>query len=164
MKKHLVVPLVVLAIRFALPAIAQEKEEANSFRYRAIPASPELAQQLEPINRQLDEAFNKHDAVAVAALFTTNATLVAPLGIVSGRDGVEKYFTDVFQRANPSDQVTKISYVYAFGGDLCAIGGRSLTMNLGRPIPGGAYLIRVYTRVRDTWKIRAEVDKATAGP
>jgi hypothetical protein len=72
---------------------------------------PTLAQQLDVINRQLDEAFNKHDAVAVAALFTTNATLVAPLGIVSGRDGVEKYFTDVFQRANPSDQVTKISYV-----------------------------------------------------
>jgi hypothetical protein len=70
----------------------------------------------------------------------------------------------LFQRANPSDQVTKISYVYAFGGDLCVIGGRSLTMNVGRPIPGGAYLIRVYTRVRDTWKIRVEVDKATAGP
>ena len=88
---------------------------------------------------------------------------MSPLGIFSGRDGIEKYFTDVFQRANPSDQVTKISYVYAFGGDLCAIGGRSQTMNLGRPIPGGAYLIRVYTRVGDTWKIRAEVDKATAG-
>jgi ketosteroid isomerase-like protein len=85
------------------------------------------------INRQLDEAFNKHDAVAVAALFTTNATLVAPLGIVSGRDGVEKYFADVFQRVNPSDQLTKISYVYAFGGDLCAIGGRSLTIDPGRP-------------------------------
>jgi len=164
MKSRLVGALLGLAIGFALPTFAQEKEEANPFLYRAILASPQLAQQLEPINRQLDEAFNKHDAVAVAALFTTNATLVAPLGIVSGRDGVEKYFAAVFQRANPSDQVTKISYVYAFGGDLCAIGGRSQTMNLGRPIPGGAYLIRVYTRVGDTWKIRVEVDKATAGP
>jgi ketosteroid isomerase-like protein len=164
MKMRLIDALLGLAISFAVPASAQEKEEANPFLYRAILASPQLAQQLDVINRQLDEAFNKHDAVAVAALFTTNATLVAPLGIVSGQDGMEKYFTDVFQRANPSDQLTKISYVYAFGGDLCAIGGRSLTMNLGRPIPGGAYLIRVYTRVRDTWKIRAEVDKATAGP
>jgi energy-converting hydrogenase Eha subunit A len=65
-----------LAISFALPIFGQEKEEDNSFRYRAIPASPQLAQQLEPINRQLDEAFNKHDAAAVAALFSTNATLV----------------------------------------------------------------------------------------
>ena len=47
MKKHLVVPLAVLAISFALPAIAQEKEETNPFLYRAIPASPQLAQELE---------------------------------------------------------------------------------------------------------------------
>ena len=165
MKKHLVVPLVILAIRFALPAIAQEKEETNPFLYRAIPASPQIAQQLDVINRQLDEASNKHDAVAVAALFTTNATLVTPLGIFSGRDGIEKYFTDVFQRFNPSDQLTKISYVYGFGGDLCAIGGRTVTVNQAtRPIQAGAYLIRVYTRVRDTWKIRVEVDKYTAFP
>jgi energy-converting hydrogenase Eha subunit A len=111
MKLRLLLAFVWLAISFALPIFGQEKEEDNSFRYHAILASPQLAQQLDVINRQLDEAFNKHDAVAVAALFTTNATLVAPLGIVSGRDGVEKYFTDVFQRANPSDQVTKISYV-----------------------------------------------------
>src|SRR5262249_25701128 len=32
--------------------------------------------------------FNKHDAVAAAALFTTNANLVAPLGIFSGREMV----------------------------------------------------------------------------
>ena len=70
----------------------------------------------------------------------------------------------MFQRVNPSDQLTKISYVYAFGGDLCAIGGRSLTINPGHPIRGGAYLMRAYTGVRDTWKIRAEVDKSTAGP
>ena len=164
MNMRLLVPLVGLAISFALPASAQEKEEANPFLYRAILASPQLAQQLDVINRQLDEACNKHDAVAVAALFTTNATLVTPLGIFSGRDGIEKYFTDVFQRFNPSDQLTKISYVYGFGGDLCAIGGRSTIANPGRPIPGGGYLIRVYTRVRDTWKIRVEVDKYTAFP
>ena len=164
MKTHLVLTLVGLAISFALPTFAQEKEEANPFLYRAILASPQLAQQLDAINRQLDEAFNKHDAVAVAALFTTNATLVAPLGIFSGRDGIEKYFTEVFQRFNPSDQLTKISYVYAFAEDLCAIGGRSVTANPGYPLQGGGYLICVYTRVRDTWKIRVEVDKYMTGP
>ena len=33
-----------------------------------------------------------------------------------------------------------------------------------RPIQGGGYLIRVYTRVRDTWKIRLQVDKYMTGP
>jgi ketosteroid isomerase-like protein len=164
MKIRLLVTLAGMAISLAVPASAQEKEEANPFLYRAILASPQLAQQLDVINRQLDEAFNKHDAVAVAALFTTNATLVAPLGIFSGRDGIEKYFTDVFQRFNPSDQLTKISYVYAFAEDLCAIGGRSVTANPGYPLQSGGYLIRVYTRVRDTWKIRVEVDKYMTGP
>jgi hypothetical protein len=35
----------------------------------------------------------------------------------------------VFQRFNPSDTLTKLSYVYAFGDDLCAIGGWTVTAN-----------------------------------
>src|SRR5215469_10976546 len=87
----------------ALPTSAQEKDQAYSFLYRAVPANPELAGQLDVINRQFDEAFNKHDAVALAALFTVNAILMAPMGgIFSGRDSIEKYFSDGFQRLNPS--------------------------------------------------------------
>ena len=162
MKTCLLLTLVGLAISFALPTFGEEKEEANSFLFRAIPAIPQLAQQIEPINSQVDEAFNKHDAVAIAALFTTNATLVAPSGMFSGRDGIAKYETDVFQRFNPSDQIAKISYVYAFADDLCAIGGWTVTVNGANR--GGGYLIRVYTRVRDTWKIRLQVDKYPTGP
>jgi hypothetical protein len=65
---RLVVALVGLAISFALPAFAQEKEEVNPFPFRAIAASPQLVQQLDAINLKLDEAFNKLDAAAVAAL------------------------------------------------------------------------------------------------
>jgi ketosteroid isomerase-like protein len=121
--------------------------------------------QLDVINRQFDEPVNKHDAVAAAALYTEKATIVTPLGVFSGREGIEKYFTDLFQRYNPSDQITKLSYVYAFGDDLCAIGGFTVTVNEGaRPKQGGGYLIRVYTRVRDTWKIRVVVSKYSGGP
>ena len=161
MKTRLLGALVGLAISLALPALAQEKEEATPFRFRAIPASPQIAQQLDATNSQFDEAINKHDAVAVAALFTANATLVVPEGVFSGPDSIAKHYTDKFQRGNPSDHITKLSYVYAFGGDLCAIGGWSVTFHPGRPIPGGSYLIRVYTRVGDTWKIRVQVDKYT---
>ena len=166
MKTRLLGALVGLAINFAVPTFAQEKEEANPFLYRAILATPQLAQQLDPINSQWDEALNRHDAVAVAAFYTAKAILVSPLGIFSGRDAIEKHFTDVFQRFNPSDQLGKISYVYAFADDLCAIGGWTVTYNPGRPRPvqAGGYLIRVYTRVRDTWKIRVEVDKYMTGP
>jgi uncharacterized protein (TIGR02246 family) len=151
-----------LAISFALPILAQEKEEANPFLYRAIPAKPEIAQQLDATNSQFDEAINKHDAAAVAALFTANATLVGPEGVFSGRDSIAKHYTDSFQRWNPSDQITKLSYVYAFGDDLCGIEGLTVTVN--GPIHGGQYLIRVYTLVRDTWKIRVAVEKYRPGP
>jgi uncharacterized protein (TIGR02246 family) len=164
MKIRLLFALVGLAISLAFPTFGQEKEEANPFPFRAIAASPQIAQELDVINRQYEEAFNKHDAVDVAALFTANATLVAPRGTFSDRDGIEKFFTDAFQRYNPSDLLTKLSYVYTFGDDLCAIGGWTVTVNHGRPIQGGGYLIRVYTRVRDTWKIRVQVDKYYGGP
>jgi hypothetical protein len=65
----------------------------------------------------------------------------------------------MFQRWNHSDHITKLSYVYAFGDDLCGIGG--LTVTVKGSIHGGQYLMRAYTRVRDTWQIRVQVDKCT---
>jgi hypothetical protein len=65
-----------LAVGFALPIVAQEKEEVKHFPFTPIPADPQLVQQIEAINQKFDEAINKHDADAVAALFTANATLV----------------------------------------------------------------------------------------
>jgi hypothetical protein len=84
-------------------------------------------------------------------------SLVGPEGVFSGRDSIAKHYTDWFQRWNPSDHKTKLSYVYAFGDELCGIGG--LTVTVKGSIHGGHYLIRVYSRVRDTWQIRAGVDK-----
>jgi hypothetical protein len=104
MKTRLLFALVGLAISFALPTFAQEKEEVKPFPFTPIPAGSQLVQQIEAINRKFDEAIDKHDADAVAALFTANATLVTPLRSFSGRDSIAKYFTDDFQRWNPSEQ------------------------------------------------------------
>jgi uncharacterized protein (TIGR02246 family) len=153
MKIRLVVP-VGLAISFFM-AFAQEKEEVNPFPFRAIAASPQIVQQLEAINLQFDEAFNKHDATAVGELYIRNAVQVTPGGPFSGREAIEGYITDLFQRHNPSDRITKISYVYAMGDDLCAIGGWTVTIN--GTVKFGGYLVNVYTPVRGTWKIRASV-------
>ena len=80
--KMRLVALAGLAISFALPAFAQEKEEVNPFPFRAIAASPRLVQQLEAINLKFDEAFNKHDATAVGALYIANAVQVTTGGDV----------------------------------------------------------------------------------
>jgi ketosteroid isomerase-like protein len=162
MRLHVLLTLAGLAIGFAVPVLAQEKEEVNPFPFRAIAASPQIVQQLEAINLKFDEAFNKHDATAVGALYIASAVQLTPGRTFSGREAIEGYITDLFQRHNPSDRITKISYVYALGGDLCAIGGWTVTIN-GTQKYGG-YLVNVYTPAGGTWKIRASVFKYQAGP
>ena len=60
MKMRLLGTLAGLTIGFAVPAIAQEQEVTD----------PEIRLQLDRIDRKFDEACNRSDAAAVAALFT----------------------------------------------------------------------------------------------
>jgi ketosteroid isomerase-like protein len=147
---------------FASPIFAQEKLDVQPFPFNPIPAGSQLVQQIEAINQRFDEAFNKHDAAAVGALYTANAIQSTPQGSFSGREAIEGYMTDLFQRHNPSDRVTKMSYVYAFGGDLCAVGGWSVTIDSTKKF--GGYLVNVYTSSGSSWKIRASVFKYLAAP
>ena len=151
MKTRLLLALVVAAIGFAVPALAQEKA--------ASPGVPNPL--LEVIDEKFDEAFNKHDASAVAAFYTANAILSSPLGVASGLSEIEKYFTNLFERFSPTDRSTKMNYVYAFGGDLVALGGWTVTITGSQQ--AGGYLVNVYTPVRGTWKIRAVTFKYATG-
>jgi hypothetical protein len=67
MKMRLIAALLGLAISFAVPSFAEEKEEVTPFPFRAVAVSPQLIHQLEAINLKFDEAFNKHDVTAVGA-------------------------------------------------------------------------------------------------
>ena len=67
MKIPLVVALVGLAVSFALPAFAQQKEPTLSEQDR---------QQIDALGKKFDEAWNKNDP----ALFTKDAVLVTLLG------------------------------------------------------------------------------------
>jgi hypothetical protein len=55
MKIRLVAAVVGLAISFALPIFAQEKEDVKPFPFTPIPAGPQLAQQIEGFNREFGE-------------------------------------------------------------------------------------------------------------
>jgi uncharacterized protein (TIGR02246 family) len=162
MKIRSVVTLIGLAINLTLPIFAQEKEDVKPFPFTPIPAGPQLVQKIESINQEFDEAFNKHDAAAVGTLYIANAVQVTPGGSFSGREAIEGYMSDLFQRHNPADRVTKMTYVYAFGGDLCALGGWTVTIDGSRKY--GGYLANVYTPAGATWKIRASVFRYLAGP
>jgi ketosteroid isomerase-like protein len=128
-----------LAISFALPIFAQEKEDVKPFPFTPIPAGPQLVQQIEAINQKSDEAFNDHNAAAVGALYTANAVQMTPAGSFSGREAIQGYITDLFQRHNPADRVTKMSYIYGFGGDISALGGWTVTIDGTKKF--GGYLV-----------------------
>jgi hypothetical protein len=81
--------LLGLAICLALPIFAQGKKDVKPFPFNAIPAGPQLVQQIEALNQKFDEVFNKHDAVAVGALYTANAVQSTPQGSFSAREAIE---------------------------------------------------------------------------
>jgi uncharacterized protein (TIGR02246 family) len=163
MQTRSLLALLGLVISFALPIFAQDKEEdVKAFPFVPIPAGPQLVEQIKAINQKFDEAFNKHDAAAVGALYTANAVQATPAGVFSGREAIEGYVTDLFQRHNPTDRVTKMSYIYAFGGDICAIGGWAVTIDSTKKF--GGYLVNTYTQTGSSWKIRASVFKYLAAP
>jgi len=66
MKMRLLPALAALAIGFATPAFAQDQNTID----------PEVRQQIEAVLTQFDEAYNKSDAAAIAALLTPDAVQV----------------------------------------------------------------------------------------
>ena len=101
MKIRSVVTLVGLAISFALPTFAQQKDTADPriVQQRDLLGVPKALDEFGELHRGLDEAYNKNDAAAVAALFTEDALLVEPDGMFSGRQDIEKRYADTFQRS-----------------------------------------------------------------
>ena len=73
MKKCLVVPLVGLAISFALPTYAQQKDLAD----------PQTTQKILALMKAVNEAQNNNDPAARVALYTRDAVLLRRMGAQS---------------------------------------------------------------------------------
>jgi hypothetical protein len=63
MKSRLLLTLAGLAIGFAVPTLAQQKDAVD----------PEVHQQIEAAVKKHEEAYNRYDAAAYAALYTPDA-------------------------------------------------------------------------------------------
>jgi uncharacterized protein (TIGR02246 family) len=139
MKIRTVVTLIGLAISFALPISAQQNT-----------VDPEIRQQIEAVLRQFDEAFNKHDAAAIAALFTPEAVEMFPFEsptTISGQQAIQKRYEAEASESSASNMTHKLVQVYPVGDDICAFTDYSVMMWKG-------HSLAVYVRDADTWKIR----------
>jgi uncharacterized protein (TIGR02246 family) len=139
MKIRTVVTFVGLAISFALPISAQQNT-----------VDPEVRQQIEAVLRQFDEAFNKHDAAAIAALFTPEAVEMFPFEApttISGQQAIQKRYEAEASESSASNMTHKLVQVYPVGDDICAFTDYSVMMWKG-------HSLAIYVRDADTWKIR----------
>ena len=108
------ITLAGLAIGFVVSALAQEQNTVD----------PEVRQQIEVALMKFDEAFNKHDASAIAALYTPYAIQVGNWSdsddTVSGQQAIEKTYAAEFA-SSPVEFAGKLVQVYAIGNQMSAI-------------------------------------------
>jgi ketosteroid isomerase-like protein len=138
MKPYVLLALVGLATGFAVPGLAQQKEPSPSEQDR---------QQIDALATQYAEAANKHDAAAVAALFTEDGVFVTPEGILSGREAIKKIYRAQFKGGPVSDTSIKGVALHVAGNLAWAAGQWSNNTAHGN---WGA----VDERDGDTWRIR----------
>jgi ketosteroid isomerase-like protein len=136
-----ILAIVGFVIGFAMPALAQEQNTVD----------PEVRQQIEAALTNFDEAYKKHDAAAIAALFTQDAIQVwaweTAGGVASGQQAIKKRF-EAELAATPSI-TRKLVQVYPIGDEICAISRASV----GRD-PWNC--VTIYVLELDEWKIRME--------
>jgi uncharacterized protein (TIGR02246 family) len=153
MKIPLAVPLIGLAISFALPTYAQQKDVAD----------PQTTQKILALMKAHEEAENNYDGAAIAALFTRDAVFVTPEGTIIGRQAIQKWYTDLYQwwHRPSKNHITKLDGNAAYligtaGNELWATGEWSETGQgkTGEPIPIKGYWSDIYVREGDDWKIR----------
>src|SRR5262249_55753724 len=98
-----------LAISLAVPNFAQPKDMASPriVQERDLLGSPNALEVFGDLSGKLDDAYNNKDAEAAAALFTENAVLVTPDGMVFGRQAIKERYAETFQRWRITDFLSR---------------------------------------------------------
>ena len=158
MKIRFLLALIGLAISFTLPTFAQQTNtpDPRIAQQRDLLGDPKALDEFGVLATKQSEAFTNNDAAAVAALFTEDAVLVAPDGIFSGRQAIQKRYEDTFQRwpftlfNDPRDCHLKAidNAIWSFGE-----WGGTLQDQTG-PVFVKGYFSSIYVREGDDWKIR----------
>ena len=159
MKMRLVVPLIGLAISFALPTYAQQTKTPD----------PQLREKLVAAIKKHTDALDQNDAAAVAANFTEDGVSVEQDGSSFGREAIEKLWADRFQKVHFSDNVATPDedsphIIGTDGKEMWATGSWSATIkgeNFGPTQIKGFWSV---IREGNDWKIRMLAFNVTPAP
>ena len=132
----------MLAIRFAVPTLAQEQNTVD----------PEVRQHIEALITKHAHAVNESDTAAIVALYIQYAAQIRSLesegGLTSGPQTSEKRFAAELA-TGPGKYVDKLVQAYSVGDEISAVSQWSWGA-------GNGYFARIYIRDAETCKIRVE--------
>ena len=145
MKIRSAIALLGMAISFALPTFAQQKEAID----------PKTLAQLDAHGMKYSEAYNNNDAAALAALYAEDAVFITDRGPVYGRQAIEKWYADAF-RQWPISNFSRDTYGLNTMENAAWSVGEWWDILRGEPGPVlvGGYESAIYVREGDAWKIR----------
>ena len=159
MKIRFLLVLVGLAMSFALPTFAEQNDTAGPriVQQRDLLGIPDALAVFGELSGKLDDAYNNKDAEAAAALFTEDAVLVTPDGMVFGRQAIEKRYADTFQRWPITDFLGRRDRLRlnAIDNAVWSVGEWSGTLQTQTgPLLVWGYWSTIYVREGDAWKMR----------
>jgi ketosteroid isomerase-like protein len=144
MKIRSLLALMGLAVGFTVPTLAQEQDVVT----------PEIRQQIEAAVMKFQDAYNKHDPIALAALYTEDGVEVRgwvswPTGYsYSSRHTIEKMFASDPLASGAGQMVIKVVQLYPIGSSVCEIEDSLISGSTYRAVV-------IYVRTGDTWLRRS---------
>lgn len=145
MRRLLVSAALTLGIAFS-PAIAETGSTADTA----------VAAKIEQLIADYIQAYNRHDAAALASFYATDGVFVSVTGTpIEGRDAIEKFWETTFKRIGDVNQSVKAIEVHALGDGAWAIGEYSAERKgqVGPPEIKGHWSA-VYVPEGGAWKVR----------
>lgn len=124
----------------------------------------EVRKAVEAANAEWVAAFNRGDAVAVAALYTEGATLMPPdREMVRGRQGIQEFWQGAIQRGLKDAVLTTVE-VQADGNTAYEIGRVSLTVHAKDQAPkpiSSKYVVVWKRQANGSWKLHVDIWNST---
>jgi uncharacterized protein (TIGR02246 family) len=148
-----------LAIACAVSTYAEQKDtgDIGIVQQRDLLGVAGALEVFGDLSGKLDDAYNKRDAAAAAALFTEDAVFVTPDGMVFGRQAIEKRYAETFQRWLITDFLSRRERLRlnAIDNAVWSVGEWSGTLqSQAGPVLAWGYWSSIYVREGDAWKIR----------
>jgi uncharacterized protein (TIGR02246 family) len=154
---RLIIAMAGLAISFPWPTFAQAKDSVDR----------QIAQQIRVLAANYDAAINKHDAAAVAALYTEDGVRASDWGTFRGRQAIEKSYGKYdFQRWPVSSFFTAVNRVFKVRNEVRSTGTWSgvFVNHSGGHDNDEGYYSWVIVREGDVWKIRRNTTHGAGNP